>query len=200
MRIFLEFSNYFIRTISNEFWRTDDIKSTFHPYQFVVIDHYSTFESILRKNVYYSELINSFWGNNSIKFLFDYVLKPHRIIQKEIDQFKKKNGLYNHQVIAMQIRRGTKETSFVEIADLKMEMMFYTCAKKLAKSDDVLIIYFYFFLFFFLLLFHYFYFKVYFLSLFLNYHFLLFYFYIIIFCLFLYYFYYFIYNKLINQK
>ena len=65
------------------------------------------------------------------------MLKPHYEIQLEIDKFKKENGLENREVIAMQIRRGTKETSFVPIASLEEELMFYTCAKRYASSEEV---------------------------------------------------------------
>lgn len=52
-------------------------------------------------------------------------------------EFKKKFELDQHQVIAMQIRRGTKETSFVEIATEQQENIFWSCALKMAQSDKV---------------------------------------------------------------
>jgi hypothetical protein len=65
------------------------------------------------------------------------ILKPHKVIAKEIEEFKKKHELDKHPVIAMQIRRGTKQTSFVEIASLAEEEMFFKCALKLSNSTDV---------------------------------------------------------------
>jgi hypothetical protein len=65
------------------------------------------------------------------------LLKPHYAIQDEIESFKINNGLLNREVIAMQIRRGSKETSFVPIASLEEELMFYTCAKHYSSSQEV---------------------------------------------------------------
>jgi hypothetical protein len=58
-------------------------------------------------------------------------------VQTEIDAFKEKNGLHGREVVAMQIRRGTKETSFVPIASLEEELMFYKCAKLYSTSEEV---------------------------------------------------------------
>jgi hypothetical protein len=72
-----------------------------------------------------------------VKVTFDLVLKPHPLISAEIDLFKRKHQLDSHEVIAMQIRRGTPETSFVPIASEKEELMFWTCAKKYATTEQV---------------------------------------------------------------
>jgi len=53
-------------------------------------------------------------------------------------QFKKEHQLDgSYEVIAMQIRRGTEQTSFVKIATEKEESMFWRCAKMLSKSEEV---------------------------------------------------------------
>jgi hypothetical protein len=73
--------------------------------------------------------------------MFDHLnLKPHPTIWNQMETFKNMNGLgesSNVEVIAMQIRRGTKQTSYEEIATIEMENSFFQCAIQMAKSEEV---------------------------------------------------------------
>jgi hypothetical protein len=118
------------------FFQNEAIHQLLEPWQFVVISHWSTYETYLAKNEWYSKILKSFFHPNPIQIVSQFLIKPHPTIQKEIEDFKQMHDLKNREVIALQIRRGTKETSFVEIVNLNMEKQFWICAKKFQKSNQ----------------------------------------------------------------
>lgn len=55
------------RNQTAEFFRTTNYTNYFKAYHFVIINHWSSFESWMRENSLYSDVLNLFFGNNSVQ-------------------------------------------------------------------------------------------------------------------------------------
>jgi hypothetical protein len=136
-------STWTIKFRNNDEFITDlfskkNLTTELEGFKYVVIQHFSSFEPLMRRNPLYENILFQLFGDNSIKVVAHLLFSPSKIIQKEIEQFKVQHHLIGTEVIAMQIRRGTKETSFVPIATLEQEEMFFKCAKLLSSSEKVI--------------------------------------------------------------